>query len=88
MRVTGDSEAVAYISTLVTVELCYEMHRNGKPNTAIRQCINRILPSIAHHRRIWLIFKGVARQPFPSGALHHLRSMLTEMAGGHVILEA
>lgn len=82
-----DAECVAYLSALVTVELCAEVHRNGKPNTAIRKCIQRILPRLTEFRRVYLIFLGLSKQPFPSGALHHLRSSLEEMAGGRVELE-
>lgn len=32
-----DAEACAYLSALVTVELCAEVHRKGKVNTAIRR---------------------------------------------------
>lgn len=35
-----DAECVAYLSALVTVELCNENHRD-KPNTAIRRCVAR-----------------------------------------------
>lgn len=82
-----DAECVAYLSALVTVELCAEVHRSGKVNTAIRQCVNRILPRLEAHKRVYLIFKGLAKQPFPAGCLHHLRRMLEEMAAGQVVLE-
>ena len=39
------------------------------------------------HKWVYLIFKGLAKQPFPAGCLHHLRRMLEEMAGGQVVLE-
>lgn len=79
---SSDAECVAYLSALVTVELCAEFHRSGKVNTAIRHCVNRILPRLEGHKRVYLIFKGLARQqPFPAGCLHHLRRMLEEMAG-------
>lgn len=82
-----DAECCAYLSALVTVEICNEIHQHGKPNTAIRRCINRLLPGLAEHKRIYLIFKGLAKQPFPSGCLHHLRRTLEEMADGKVVLE-
>lgn len=82
-----DAEACAYLSALVTVELCAEVHRKGKVNTAIRRCVNRLLPGLAEHKRVYLIFKGLANQPFPAGCLHHLRRMLEEMVGGKVVLE-
>ena len=41
-----DAEACAYLSALVTVELCAEVHRKGKVNTAIRRCVNRQLPRL------------------------------------------
>ena len=82
-----DAEACAYLSALVTVELCAEVRRTGKVNTAIRRCVNRQLPGIVEHKRVYLIFKGLAKQPFPAGCLHHLRRMLEEMAGGQVVLE-
>lgn len=82
-----DAEACAYLSALVTVELCAEVHRKGKVNTAIRRCVNRLLPGLVEHKRVYLIFKGPAKQPLPAGCLHHLRRMLEEMAGGQVVLE-
>lgn len=82
-----DAECVAYLSALVTVELCAEVHRHGKPNTAIRNCCQRLLERLAPFPRVYLIFKGLARQPMPAGALHHLRRGLEEMAGGMVALE-
>lgn len=82
-----DAECVAYLSALVTVELCNEIHKHDKPNTAIRKCVMRLLPGLEEHRRVYLIFKGLAKQAFPSGCLHHLRRMLEEMAGGQVVLE-
>lgn len=81
-----DAECVAYLSALVTVELCNEIHRD-KPNTAIRRCVARLLPRLAEHKRVYLIFQGLAKQAFPSGALHMLRRNLEEMAGGRVELE-
>ena len=59
-----DAEACAYLSALVTVELCAEVHRTGKVNTAIRRCVNRLLPGLVEHKRVYLIFKGLAKQPF------------------------
>lgn len=82
-----DAECCAYLSALVTVEICNELHKSGKPNTAIRRCVNRLLPRLVEHKRIYLIFKGLAKQPFPSGCLHHLRRMLEEMAGGQVAID-
>lgn len=82
-----EAECVAYLSALVTVELCAEFHRNGKPNTAIRRCIEKISPRLGEHRRVQMIFQGLAKQAFPSGALHMLRHNLEEMAGGRVELE-
>lgn len=82
-----DAECVAYLSALVTVELCAEVHRAGKVNTAIRRCINRLLPRLEGHPRVYLIFKGLTKQPFPAGCLHHLRRVLEEMADGQVVLE-
>ena len=45
-----DAECVAYLSALVTVELCNEIHRD-KPNTAIRRCVARLLPRLTEHAR-------------------------------------
>ena len=78
-----DAEACAYLSALVTVELCNEIHRD-KPNTAIRRCAARLLPRLTEHKRVYLIFQGLAKQAFPSGALHMLRRNLEEMADGKV----
>ena len=82
-----DAECIAYLSSLVTVELCAEVHRKAKPNTTIRNCCNRLLPRLVEFPRVYLIFKGLARQPMPAGALHHLRRGLEEMAEGAVVLE-
>ena len=43
-----------------------------------------LLPGLAEHGRVYLIFQGLAKQAFPSGALHMLRRNLEEMAGGKV----
>lgn len=59
-----DAEACAYLSALVTVELCAEVHRKGKVNTAIRRCVNRQLPGLVEHKRVYLIFKGPLRRVF------------------------
>lgn len=83
----NDAECLAYLKTLLTVELCAELHKYGKPNTAIRNCIKQVLPGIEQHHRIYLIFKGLAKQPFPTGCLLHLRRMLEEMAGGKVVFD-
>lgn len=82
-----DAECVEYLSALVTVELCNEIHRDGKPNTAIRKCVARLLPRLVERKRVYLIFSGLSKQAFPSGALHMLRRNLEEMAGGRVELE-
>lgn len=84
---SSDAEACSYLSALVTVELCAEVHRKGKVNTAIRRCVNRLLPGLVEHKRVYLIFKGLGKQPFPAGCLHHLRRILEEIAGGQVVLE-
>ena len=78
-----DAECIAYLSAMVTVELCNEIHRD-KPNTAIRRCVARLLPRLTGHVRVYLIFQGLAKQAFPSGALHMLRRNLEEMADGKV----
>lgn len=82
-----DAECVTYLSALVTVELCHQFHYHAKPNSAIRACCLRLLPRLAEHKRVYLIFKGLAKQPMPSGALHHIRRMLEEMADGVVAIE-
>lgn len=82
-----DAECIAYLSALVTLELCAEIHRKGKPNTAIRKCCARLLPCPKEHPRISIIFEGLAKQPLPAGCLHSLRSWLEEMAQGQVVLE-
>lgn len=56
-----DAECVAYLSALVTVELCNEIHRD-KPNTAIRRCVARLLPRLTEHGRVYLISQGLAKQ--------------------------
>lgn len=82
-----DQECIAYLSALVTLELCAEIHRKGKPNTAIRKCCARLLLRLKEHPRISVIFEGLAKQPFPAGCLHSLRSWLEERAPGQVVLE-
>lgn len=82
-----DAECVAYLSALVAVELYNEIHRDGKPNTAIRKCVARLLPGLVEHKRVYMIFSGLSKQALPSGALHMLRRNLEEMAGGRVALE-
>lgn len=82
-----DQECIAYLSALVTLELCAEIHRKGKPNTAIRKCCARLLPRLTEYPRVRTIIKGLAAQPLPAGCLHSLRSWLEEMAQGQVVLE-
>lgn len=82
-----DDECIAYISALVTLELCAEIHRHDKPNTAIRKCCARLLPRLKEFTRISIIFSGLAKQPFPAGCLHSLRSWLEERAPGQIVLE-
>lgn len=80
-------EMTSYLSALVTVELCYEVHRNGRPNTAIKRCVTRLLPGLVEYPRVYRIFSGLMKQAFPSGALHMLRRSLEDMAGGKVVLD-
>lgn len=82
-----DEECIAYISALVTLELCAEIHRKGKPNTAIRRCCKLLAPRFERFPRVNAIILGLARQPMPAGAIHHLHRHLEEQADGNVVLE-
>lgn len=80
-----DDESLEYLSTLVTVELAAEIHRN-KPNTAIRKTVARLLPRM-NHPRVKAIMVGLAKQAFPLGCLCMLRRDLEEVVDGVVSFE-
>ena len=80
-----DDESLEYLSTLVTVELAAEIHRN-KPNTAIRKTVARLLPRMSHPR-VKAIMVGLARQAYPSGCLLMLRRELEEIVDGKIVFE-
>lgn len=81
----SDDESLEYLSTLVTVELAAEIHRN-KPNTAIRKTVARLLPRIKH-LRVRAIMVGLAKQAYPSGCLLMLRRELENVVDGVVVFE-
>ena len=80
-----DDESLECLSTLVTVELAAEIHRN-KPNTAIRKTVARLLPRM-NHPRVKAIMVGLARQAYPSGCLLMLRRELENVVDGVVVFE-
>lgn len=80
-----DDESLEYLSTLVTVELAAEIHRN-KPNTAIRKTVARLLPRM-NHPRVKAIMVGLAKQAFPLGCLCMLRRDLEEVVDGKIAFE-
>jgi len=72
-----DAEALEYLSTLVTVELAAEIHKD-RPNSAIKRTVVRLLPRM-EFARVRSIFIGVTRQAFPVGSLCMLRRELEEL---------
>ncbi|EMC4372036.1 hypothetical protein [Cronobacter sakazakii] len=71
-----------YLDALVTVELAAKLaQKDGrKINAAIRATVNALLPRLSD-REVRGIFTGLARQPFPDGALKMLRRQLDSMVG-------
>ncbi|MEB8591816.1 hypothetical protein P2G80_22130 [Cronobacter sakazakii] len=71
-----------YLDALVTVELAAKLaQKDGrKINSTIRATVNALLPRLSD-REVRGIFTGLARQPFPDGALKMLRRQLDSMVG-------
>ncbi|ELQ6160076.1 hypothetical protein R2281_003843 [Cronobacter dublinensis] len=71
-----------YLDALVTVELAAKLaQKDGrKINAAIRATVSALLPRLSD-RKVRCIFTGLARQPFPDGALKMLRRQLDSMVG-------
>ncbi|MCI0268254.1 UNVERIFIED_ASMBLY: hypothetical protein E7W40_12970 [Cronobacter sakazakii] len=71
-----------YLDALVTVELAAKLaQKDGrKINAAIRATVSALMPRI-RDRKVKGIFTGLARQPFPDGALKMLRRQLDSMVG-------
>ncbi|MDZ7554482.1 DUF7740 domain-containing protein [Cronobacter sakazakii] len=71
-----------YLDALVTVELSAKLaQKDGrKVNGAIRATVSSLLPRLSD-RKVRGIFTGLARQPFPDGALKMLRRQLDSMVG-------
>ncbi|EMR9403221.1 hypothetical protein WKN98_001625 [Escherichia coli] len=71
-----------YLDALVTVELAAKLaQKDGrKINAAIRATVSALLPRL-NDRKVRGIFTGLARQPFPDGALKMLRRQLDSMVG-------
>ncbi|EKK7713463.1 hypothetical protein ACX4ER_003939 [Cronobacter dublinensis] len=74
-----------YIDALVTVELAAKLaQKDGrKINSTIRATVSALLPRL-RDRKVRGIFTGLARQPFPDGALKMLRRQLDSMVGESV----
>ncbi|EJA3078695.1 hypothetical protein MYD35_004094 [Cronobacter sakazakii] len=74
-----------YLDALVTVELAAKLaQKDGrKINAAIRATVSALLPRLSD-RKVRGIFNGLARQPFPDGALKMLRRQLDSMVGDPV----
>ncbi|ELY6244246.1 hypothetical protein SNQ22_000576 [Cronobacter universalis] len=71
-----------YLDALVTVELAAKLaQKDGrKVNAAIRATVSALQPRLSD-RKVRGIFTGLARQPFPDGALKMLRRQLDPMVG-------
>ncbi|EQA3420221.1 hypothetical protein ACX1JO_003820 [Cronobacter dublinensis] len=71
-----------YLDALITVELSAKLaQKDGrKVNSAIRATVSSLLPRLSD-RKVHGIFTGLARQPFPDGALKMLRRQLDSMVG-------
>ncbi|EOU9603847.1 hypothetical protein ACOJCO_001535 [Cronobacter dublinensis] len=71
-----------YLDALVTVELAAKLaQKDGrKINSTIRAAVSALLPRL-RDRKVRGIFTGLARQPFPDGALKMLRRQLDSMVG-------
>ena len=82
-----ESLAVEFVSMLNTLEICYEIHRVGKVNTAIRSCAKRLTYRVKDYPELVKILTGVQRQTLPLGELQRLRRVLVNAAGGNVSFE-
>ncbi|WP_105629967.1 DUF7740 domain-containing protein [Cronobacter malonaticus] len=71
-----------YLDALVTVGLAAKLaQKDGrKVKGTIRATVNALLPRLSD-RKVHGIFTGLARQPFPDGALKMLRRQLDSMVG-------
>ncbi|EOI3527684.1 hypothetical protein ACMSYW_000859 [Cronobacter dublinensis] len=71
-----------YLDALVTLELAAKLaQKDGrKVNGAIRATVSALLPRL-RDQKVRGIFTGLARQPFPDGALKMLRRQLDSMVG-------
>ncbi|ELY4601033.1 hypothetical protein SM003_003693 [Cronobacter malonaticus] len=71
-----------YLDALVTLELAAKLaQKDGrKINAVIRATVSELLPRLSD-RKVRGIFTGLARQPFPDGALKMLRRQLDSMVG-------
>ena len=87
LALTQEREFTEYLSALVTVELCAEIHGGTGRDEAIRNCCKRIAPRLASIPRIYGIFSGLARDRMAGVTLYILRRGLEEIAGGAVELE-
>lgn len=76
------TQAEQYMSALVSLELASKMaQKDGrKINAAIRSCCAALKQRITD-AKVLSIISGLAKQPFPDGALKMLRRQLDEMVG-------
>ncbi|WP_186767851.1 DUF7740 domain-containing protein [Enterobacter roggenkampii] len=71
-----------YLDALVTVELSvrFAQLEDRKINATIRATVTELLKRI-RDKKIRAIFAGLARQPFPDGALKMMRRQLDSLVG-------
>lgn len=71
-----------YLDALVTVELSvrFAQLEDRKINATIRATVTELLKRI-RDKKIRAIFAGLARQPFPNGALKMMRRQLDSLVG-------
>lgn len=76
----GSSQGEEYISALTSMELCVKTaERYREPiNTRLRACCAYVAARVRDDKVRGIVL-GVARQPFPEGALKMLRRQLDNM---------
>ncbi|EOI5723038.1 hypothetical protein ACMUBS_000608 [Cronobacter turicensis] len=77
-----EEQCLEYLDSLITLELAvrFAQLEDRKINATIRATVTELLKRI-RDKKIRTIFAGLARQPFPDGALKMLRRQLDSMVG-------
>lgn len=76
-----------YLSCLLTLELCAEIHKGPDAGQKVKHCAARLLPRLRSSEQVMRIFFSITQSPKPLGTLQLIRSMLDDTFGGHVTVE-